>query len=184
MKQSVANLHITQHNNQQDDAGTITGNNMTTLSKHQRSCQNIENKFSLVPPRELYGQVVIATNAIQPEPGNWHTARQLSSNTSFIHHRQSDQTHKIRVVIANLANHPKCQAPYIMQSPSNKNPNHIFSVSTRHLLQTTKKQQQTTQIYLHMDKLPQLFPYFPMPHTFTYIPIYGQKTGELHHKQN
>ncbi len=114
MKQSVADLHITQHDNQQDDAGTITGDNMIMLSKHQSSRQNFEHKFSLVPPRELYAQVVIATNANQPEPGNWHTARQLSSNTPSIHHLKAIKLSIIRVVIAKLANHPNCKTPYAL----------------------------------------------------------------------
>ncbi len=53
-----------------------------------------------------------------------------------------------------------------------------------HIFKTMKKQSQTTPIYPHMDILSRIFPHFPMPRIFTYILVYGQKTGELHHKQN
>lgn len=61
---------------------------------------------------------------------------------------------------------------------------HCPNDSISHIFKTTKKQSQTTLIRAYTDNVPQTFPHFPMPRIFPYIHVYGQKTGELHHKQN
>ena len=172
MKQSVADLHITPHDNQRNDAGTITGDDMVVLSKHQRSRQNIENKFALVLHRELYAQVVIATNANQPEPGNWHTDRQSSSNAPFSHHRQTNQTRKIRVVIARLANHPNYQPTDIIRSSSNKNLNRIFSLSKQQYFPYFQNTEKTAINYPKTDLYGHPNLNFPAFSHAPYLPLY------------
>ena len=101
-----------------------------------------------------------------------HTDRLSSSKIPFIHHLQSNQIRKIRVVIARLANHPNRKASYIIRSTSNRTRNRIFPLFERQPFPHFQNDEKTAANYPNIPEYGQRSPNFPAFSHTPYLPLY------------